>query len=85
MNLAVFQAARQAGCSTRQAEILATYVTCETTADAARELRISEQTVKNHLAAIRRRFDVAHTAGAVAMLVGEPISTKNQPESTYHQ
>ena len=69
MNAAVFSAARLAGCSTREAEVLATYVVSENARDAARKLGLSEQTVKNHLSAVRQRFGAPHTIAVVVKLL----------------
>lgn len=70
MNFAIFAAARHAGCTTRQAEVLATYVESETVVETAKKLNIAEQTVKIHLADVRLLLKAPHNAGAVAKLYG---------------
>lgn len=69
MNVILFSAARLAGCTTREAEVLATYVESENARETARKLRLSEQTVKNHLSAVRQRFNAPHTIAVVVRLL----------------
>lgn len=69
MNSAVYTAAIREGCTRREAEVLATLVESRKAADAARKLGIAESTVKNHLVAVRRRFDAPHTLAVVARLL----------------
>lgn len=77
VNAAVFEAARRAGCSVRQAEVLAVYVESETVQDASAKLGIAEQTAKIHLSDVRKLLKVPHTAAAVAKLVSAPIRSKH--------
>lgn len=49
----------------REAEVLDTYVMEGTTKKAAKRLGLQEQTVKNHLAHIRRKVGTSNTLQAV--------------------
>ena len=69
MNADVYNGARRAGCSPREAEVLAVYVESEKWAAAARELGISESTAKNTMTKMFRRLNVAHAAAAVARVL----------------
>jgi DNA-binding CsgD family transcriptional regulator len=70
VNDPVFNAALRAGCTRRQAEVLATYVDAETIDDAAEKLGISARAVLQHLRLARLRLNVAHnTQLAVAVLL----------------
>lgn len=68
MNDQLFRAARRAGCSQQESEIIAAYVAAETLEAAALELNITKRTALRHLAAARRRMKVAHTSALVARL-----------------
>src|SRR5688572_14969842 len=65
----VYQAARKAGCTDREAQVLAAYVQSNKVYDAAKKLGMSEQTAKNHLHAIRRRLGVPSTRQVLARLL----------------
>jgi DNA-binding CsgD family transcriptional regulator len=69
VNTAVYNAARRAGCTPREAELLAVYVESPKMAVAAHELGISEHTAKNAMGKIYRKLDVAHAAAAVARVL----------------
>jgi DNA-binding CsgD family transcriptional regulator len=69
MNNAVHRAALRAGCSARQAQVLATWVDAETLDDTADQLGISQRAVLQHLRAARHRFNVAHNGKLVAVVL----------------
>jgi DNA-binding CsgD family transcriptional regulator len=69
VNQAVFDAALRHGCTRRQAELLAVLVVSSKVRDAAVTLGMSESTAKNHLSAIRRRFDAPNTLAVVAKML----------------
>lgn len=69
MNAALYQAAIRAGCTRRQAELLAVVVVSDKLADAAATLHMSESTAKTHLAAVRQKFDAPSTLAVVAKLL----------------
>lgn len=69
MNDALYVAALRAGCTQRQSELLATLVVSEKLSDAATKVGMSENTAKNHLAAIRKRFDAPNTLAVVVRLL----------------
>jgi DNA-binding CsgD family transcriptional regulator len=66
MNMAVFDGARRAGLTSREAEVLAVYVESDKMAVVAQKLRISEHTAKNLMSRVYAKLDVAHAAAAVA-------------------
>jgi DNA-binding CsgD family transcriptional regulator len=68
LNTAAYQAARRAGCTAREAEVLATYVESEKMATAAKKIGISEQTAKNAMSHALQRLAAPHAAAAVARL-----------------
>lgn len=68
-NLALYQAARKAGCSKREAEVLAVYVESPNLDAAASSLGISPQTAKNHMHAIHRKLGLRHTSAVVARIL----------------
>lgn len=72
VNEQLFRAARRAGCSRNEAEIIAAYVGAETLEAAAVELNITKRTALRRLAAARRRMNVAHTSALVALLAFRP-------------
>lgn len=68
MNEVVYRAAREHGCSRREAEVIATYVESASAKATAKTLDISAHTVHVHLLSVRRRLNVKHTSAAVARL-----------------
>lgn len=69
MNDQLFRAARRAGCSQGEAEIIAAYVGAETLEAAAYELGITRRTALRRLASARRRMNVAHTSALIASVM----------------
>lgn len=69
LNAALYLAARQAGCTAREAEALAVYSESAKAFDAAMKLKVSEQTVKNHLHEVRRKLGVTTTHQAIMKLL----------------
>lgn len=69
MNLAVYEAAKKAGCTKRQAQVLATYVESDKLAVAAYRLGITHHTAEGHLSRVYDRLDVPHAAAAIARLL----------------
>jgi DNA-binding NarL/FixJ family response regulator len=69
VNEAVYDAARRAGCTDRQAKVLAVYVESEKIAVAANTLGIQTKTASDHLVRVYRRLKVRHAAAAVARLL----------------
>jgi DNA-binding CsgD family transcriptional regulator len=69
VNTAVRRAAIRAGCTNRQAQVLATWVDAETIDDAADQLGISQRAVLYHLRAARHHMNVAHNGTLVAAVL----------------
>jgi DNA-binding CsgD family transcriptional regulator len=69
VNEAVYLAAIDAGCSQRQAEVLATWVDSETLDDTAAKLGISQRAVLKHLREARHRLNVPHNGKLVAAVL----------------
>jgi DNA-binding CsgD family transcriptional regulator len=69
LNQALFQAARQAGCTAREAEVLATYVESQTIMDTAIKLQTSERAVAASLARARKRVKAPHVAALVVAIL----------------
>lgn len=69
MSSPIYAAAIRAGCTHRQAQLLAVYVVSEKLADAALELDMAESTAKNHMTAIRRKLHAPHAAAVIARLL----------------
>lgn len=69
MNGALYQAARAAGCTDKQATFLAVYVESEKLADTATKLKINPQSARAMSVRILRRLDAPHLAAAVARLL----------------
>lgn len=59
----------RAGCTRRQSQLLAFLVESAKLADAAAKMGITESTAKNHLAAVRQKFDAPNTLAVVAKLL----------------
>lgn len=77
MNDDVYRGAIKAGCTQREAEVLATYVESETIEDAADRLGITSRTVTLRLGAARRRLRAAHTPALVAIVIGQGADSGN--------
>lgn len=68
MNGAIFQAARDAGCTRAEAEVLAWYVEVDTLREAAYRIGISEGNAQNHASRAKRRLNAPHLAAAIHRL-----------------
>lgn len=73
---AVFDAAFTAGCSKRQAEVIATWLISETLDDAAATLGISQRAVLQHLRLARGRLNVAHN-GLLIWTIATPAHMRS--------
>lgn len=81
VNKALYDAARRAGCTKRQAQTLAVYVESEKIQVAADELGITTHTAQDHLSQVYARLDVAHAAAAVARLLTDiPVIPEKQTD-----
>lgn len=67
------EAAHKAGCSRREAEVIATWITAETLDDAAAQLGVSQRAVLHHLRSARRRLNVAHNGELVWRIANPSI------------
>lgn len=68
MNHATYAAARAAGCTRAEAELLAWYVVTEGMRQAAEKIGVSENTARSQAARIRRRFNVPHLGAALRVI-----------------
>lgn len=82
MNTAVYWAARNAGCSAREAEVVATYVVSESAYDTALKLQTTTQVVRNYLARARQRTNTPHNAALVATFVDQGTMHNHSTQTT---
>lgn len=69
MNDTLFRAARDAGCTRAESELLAVYVTVDSIKQAAYIVGTAEGSARNHLTRMRQRIGAPHTAAMVAKLL----------------
>lgn len=72
MNVSIYLAARQLGCSPSEAEIVAVLVEADSLKDAAAQLNVNYRSASNRLTRVKRRLGVKNMAAAIARLSSTP-------------
>ena len=65
MNAAIYEAARHAGCTRAEAELLAYYVELDSLKAAAKAARMNYGSARNNSVRLKRRLGVQHLAAAI--------------------